>query len=115
MKKIKKADGWCAVVALQNVSGIDEKTVLHVCEHHDFDPFHGMEDNEWLAAAKELGINAKPMRLIPQKVRKFVHKHATGLFLVGTTDHLFVVREGKMFDPISGSLDAVVKQAWRIL
>jgi len=115
MKIIKKLDGWCAVVALQSVSGLDAKAVVGVCEFHGFDPFHGMEDAEWQAAAKELKIKIKSVRIIPQKLRRFVHKHPKGTFLLGSKDHLLAVREGKPFDPIHGSLDIIIKQAWRVL
>lgn len=115
MRIIKRVDGWCAVLALQNVTGFAQDTVVEVCESNGFHPFDGMEDQEWQSAAKELGVKLKTMRIVPQKLRRFLRTHKTGLFLVGSKDHLLVVRDGRFFDPIWGSLDIIIKQSWRVL
>lgn len=116
MKRIKKTEGWCSAVALKYVSGLPEKTVMAVLEHEGFDPSHGAEDSEWLAAAKTLGIKLKSVRIEPQRLRKFIRKRV-GLFFVCTHDHIFVVREGLVYDPMfgSGRLDCVVRWAWRVI
>lgn len=121
MKKLKKIDGSCAVIALHHVSGVDEDTVLRVCTLHGFEPKNGMDDEDWREAADDLGISVRSMSINPQRLRKFLHGHTEGLFLLGTFDHLFVLDNGLIIDPrekMRGrypGLGRIVKQAWRVL
>lgn len=120
MKKLKKIDNSCAVVALHHVSGIDEETVLRVCVLHDFNCKDGMEDEDWREAAKELGIKVVSIPLTPCRLKKFLKEFPTGLFLVGTRDHLFVIDNGIIVDPSERQagrypgLGRIIKQAWRV-
>lgn len=117
MKKLKKIEGCCAVVALLYVSGLLEDTVLRVCKLHGFENGEGMEDSEWQAAAEELGIKFRAIPMEPMRLRKFVKQHSKGLFLAGTHNHLFVVDNGKVVDPNETpppGWGRVIKQAWRV-
>ncbi len=118
MKLLKRIEAACAPVALCYVSGIDEETVIRVCAMHGFEAGEGMTDDEYLEAATDLGLecirvrNAKDMRL-----GAFVRKHATGLYLVATHDHLFAVDNGIVADcrnPDRPGLGRIVKAAWRV-
>ena len=117
MKRILKKDGFCAPAALAYVSGLPEKTVLDICVHEGFDPFHGMDDAEILAAAKELGIKLRPVKCQPQRLRKFIKDHKFGRYLVCTWDHIFVLNDGLIYDPLcpTGGLGRVVQIAWRVV
>lgn len=116
MKRLKKLDGWCAVVALQFLSGLAEEIVIEVCKYDGFDPFHGMDDSEWLSSAKDLGIKLKKVRIgkHPYRLRQFKKKHPFGKFLLGTHDHLFVMMDGIIVDPVHGvdGLGRIVREAW---
>lgn len=120
MQKLKKIDGSCAVLALHHVSGLPEDTVLRVCKLHGFEPSLGMEDNDWRAAADDLGIKVRSINIEPCRLKKFVNNHKSGLYLLGTFDHLFSLDNGIIIDPrekMRGrypGLGRIVKQAWLV-
>lgn len=117
MKKLKKIDGSCAVVALLYVSGLDEETVIRVCQFHGFEKSKGMDDDEWQEAARALGVKFRVAAFKPMLLRDFIKEFPKGLFLVGTHDHLFVVDNGVIVDPRNKKppgLRRVIKQAWRV-
>lgn len=120
MKKLKKIENSCAVIALHHVSGVDEETVLRVCKTHDFHPSEGMEDEDWMEAAKDLGIQIRSCFNGSVRLRKFVSEHKEGLFLLGTHDHLFALDNGVIIDPRARGwggypgLGRLVKQAWKV-
>lgn len=120
MKKLRKIDGSCAVLALHHVSQIDEETVLRVCALHGFNPTDGMEDEDWIEAAKDLGLKLRSAGKFDCRLKKFVSEHKTGLYLVGTFDHLFVLDNGLIVDPKEKDagrypgLGRIVKEAWRV-
>lgn len=121
MKKLLKISGSCVLCALHHVSGIDEETVLRVCQLHNFTPGSGMEDADWLEAAKDLGINLRAATYRDCRLKQFVKNYPIGLYLVGTRDHLFVLDNGLIVDPrekMAGrypGLGRVVKQAWKVI
>lgn len=119
MKRIKKIDGWCAVVALQFLSGLPEKIVLEVCKIDGFDPFHGFDDEDWPETAKDLGIKLEKLRIgkYPHRLKQFKKKHPYGKFLIGTYDHLFVMMDGIIVDPVHGEdgWGRIVREAWRVI
>lgn len=120
MKKLIKLDNSCAVLALHHVSGVDEETVLRVCKIHDFDPHYGMEDTDWINAAKDLGITVRSVFNGSERLSSFVNKHQSGLYLIGTFNHLFALDNGIIIDPRAKGwggypgLGRLVKQAWKI-
>jgi hypothetical protein len=117
MRKLKKIDAACAVLALLYVSEKSEETVLRMCKLHGFKEGAGMSDAEWGAAAKLLGVSARAIPLEACPLRKFIKDHKTGLFLVGTCDHLFVVDDGVIVDPrhpTPPGLRRTIRQAWRV-
>lgn len=118
MKKLKKIDGSCAVVALLYVSGMDEDTVIRICQFHGFEAGNGMSDEEWQAAAKDLKIKFKLVAMKPCTLDVFIKTNPKGLFLVGTCDHLFVVDNGVIIDPRNErppGLRRRIKQTWRVI
>ncbi len=117
MKKLRKIPNSCAVLALHYVSGKDEETTLRVCKLHEFYPDYGMDDENWREAAKDLGVETRALPISPQRLRKFLRDNPTGLFLIGTHDHLFVIDNGTIIDPRCTKppgLGRVVKQVWRV-
>lgn len=120
VKKLIKIDNSCAVLALHHVSGVDEETVLRVCKFHDFSPEGGMADEDWIDAAKDLGIKVRMCFSGSQRLKTFLKDHKTGLFLVRTHDHIFALDNGIIVDPgykETGhfpGLGRLVKWAWRV-
>lgn len=120
MKKLIKIDNSCAVLALHHVSGLDEETVLRVCKINDFTPKNGMEDEDWISAAKDLGISVRSCFLGSERLSSFITKKPEGLYLIGTFNHLFVLDNGLIIDPRSKEWDGypglgrLVKQAWKV-
>jgi hypothetical protein len=120
MKKLKRIDGSCAVVALHYVSGIEEDAVLRSCIFHGFRAGQGMEDEEWQAAAGDLGIKFRAVAAKSQRLKSFVKKHPKGLYLLGTKDHIFVLDNGIIIDPREKQagrypgLGRIIKQAWKV-
>lgn len=115
MKKLKKIEGSCAVIAVHYCAGKDEGTVLRVCRSLGFTPEDGMDDEDWQEAARILGVEFIPVSMKKQKLRKFIREYSKGLFLVGTVDHLFVIDNGVIVDPrhpTPPGLDRVIRQAW---
>lgn len=115
MKKLKKIDNSCAVVALHYVSGIAEDIVLRVCQLHEFHPKQGMDDKNWKAAGKDLGITVRAINFVPCTLKTFAREHMEGLYLLGTWDHLFVLDNGMIVDPRCArppGLRRMIKQAW---
>lgn len=100
MNKLRKLKDSCAVVALCYVSKVPEDVAIRVCTLFGYHGT-GMEDDQWQAAAKQLGID---MRLVPleesMRLHAFVRDHPNGLYLVWTVDHLLVVDNGKIIDPL---------------
>jgi hypothetical protein len=80
-----------------------------------------MDDADWLEAADDLGIKTRAVSISPLRLRRFIHDNTTGLFLIGTFDHLFVLDNGLIVDPrekMRGrypGLGRIVKQVWRVL
>lgn len=118
MRYIKKIDGSCAVCALQYVSGIDEETVLRVCVSCGFEKSKGMEDSEWMEAAKCLGVSVRAMNIEqPCALYQFIKNNPRGLYLVGTYDHIFVLDNSIIVDPRNMNppgLKRRIKQAWKV-
>ena len=117
MKKLIKIDSACAVVAICYVSGIDEETVLRVCRSCGFEAGEGMLDEEWMDAAKQLGIRFRRLVIPEMRLKRFMAEHNEGLYFVGTIDHLFVVDNGILIDPrhpTPPGLGRIVKHAWRV-
>ena len=120
MKKLIKIDNSCAVIALHHVSGLDEETVLRICKLYDFSPHEGMDDEDWISAAKDLGITVRSVFNGSERLSKFVNNHKDGLYLLGTFNHLFVLDNGLIVDPRAKGwggypgLSRLVKQAWKV-
>ncbi len=120
MKKLIKIDNSCAVLALHHVSGLDEETVLRVCKINDFTPKNGMDDEDWINAAKDLGITVRSVFNGSERLSSFMAKKLDGLFLIGTFNHLFVVDNGLIVDPRAKQWDGypglgrLVKQVWKV-
>ena len=117
MKKLKKIEGSCAVCALHYVSGKDEDTVLRICKSYGFEPEAGMEDTEWREAAEHLGVKVRAVSLEKCSLRQFLKDYPNGVYLIGTSGHLFVVDNGVIVDPRNDKppgLKRTVLQAWRV-
>lgn len=120
MKKLLKIENSCAVLALHHVSGLDEETVLRVCKSHNFTPKGGMYDEDWISAAKDLGISIKTAFTGSARLYSIVKKFPTGLYLISTSNHLFVLDSGIIIDPWAKQWDGypglgrLIKQAWKV-
>ncbi len=116
---MKRLHGYCAVIALTYVSGLPESQVVDMCRwHHFVDNGKGMDDDDWLSAAKDLGIRLRRLHKKHDTIRDFLQAHPTGLFLVGTRNHLFAVLNGGMVNhPNQRTTDKRCKidTVWRVL
>lgn len=118
MKRLQKYDGSCAPTALHYCSSVDEDTVLRICHLHGFKDGKGMYDAEWQEAARQLGIDYRGIGIEPLLLKQFVSNYPEGLFLVATADHIFVVDNGIVIDPLYSKAPGMrrkIKQAWRVL
>lgn len=118
MKRLKKIHGSCAVLALKFASGKDESLVIDICKFHGFEWGEGMTDEEWCAAAKDLGIRKRLIKFKKCSLSNFIKDHPIGMFFVGTYNHLFVLNNGGIINhPSEGSMDMrrIVKKAWKII
>ena len=120
MKKLIKIDNSCAVLALHHVSGLPEETVLRICKLHDFTPHDGMDDEDWINAAKDLGLSVRTSFKGSERLSSFIKKYQDGLYLIGTWNHLFALDNGLIVDPKAKCWDGypglgrLVKQAWKV-
>lgn len=117
MKKLKTLDGACAVLALCYVSKQNEEALIRICTLNGFAPERGMEDNEWLPAAKMVGISLRKVSKPPRTIKTFLKKYPKGCFLMRTHNHLFVIDHGIVVDPRMDTpgLRRKVENAWRVL
>lgn len=117
MKKLRKIKNSCAPVALLYVSGADESTVIRVCKLHGFNEKDGMADSDWKKAATDLAVDFRGVEHQPCSLKKFIIGHPTGLYLLGTYDHIFCLDNGLIVDPKTKhlpGLNRIIKQAWRV-
>lgn len=118
MPRIYRIGDSCAVFALCHVSGVEEPAVIEVCKKHGFEWGRGMYDEEWKAAARELGIRLRAVSISPLKLRKFLHENPAGMFLVCTYNHVFSVNNGGIVvrpGTAPPGPRATIKQAWLVL
>jgi hypothetical protein len=123
MKRIRKIDGSCAPLALKYLSGMTDREVCDICQFYGFQQDTGMEEHEFIEAAKDMGIrlrriNLKKKELYRVKLRKFIRENNSGTFLIYTHAHLFVIDDGKIIDPLNEGyygLDRLVTGAWKSL
>lgn len=122
-KRIKRINGFCAPLALKYLSGASDKSVYDVCLANWFQQAHGMEEHEFLKAAKELNIrlrrmNLKKSELYGAELYKFIKANPDGKFLIYTHAHLFVVNNSEVIDQINTKgyfgLRRKVTGAWRV-
>lgn len=119
MKKLRKVEGSCALIALWYVSGVDEETVLRVCTSCGFEAGQGMEDEDILEAANCLSVKTRSVPVEqPCTLYQFIKRHPKGLYLVVTVDHMFVVDNSVIFDPrhpTPPGLTRRIKGAWKVM
>lgn len=104
-RKIKRVDGFCAPSALKYLSGLDEKLVYDICAANHWNEKIGMEDREWMKAFKEAGVkfrrlNLKRKGLYGKILRKIKHEYSAGRYIVLTDNHIFVLDNGEIIDPL---------------
>lgn len=117
MKKLKKINDSCAIVALLYCSGLDEDTVIRICKLHGFEAGRGMEDREILDSAKEMGLKVRKKTINSCRLSTFIKNNPKGLFLVGTHDHLFVIDNSLVIDPRNETrpgLGRIINQTWKV-
>lgn len=111
MKKLTKLEGACAVIALRYAADVPDDTAIETCLSQ------GMFDVQWMTAARKLGL--KLHRVIYRKImlKRFIKKYPEGMYLLGTHNHLFAVKDGKIFDPHwnNAGLSRMVIQAFRVI
>lgn len=122
-KKLRKIDGACALFAMRTATNRCDGTIIDACIDEGWSPEFGLEEHEWLAAAKKIGIRLRRMNLkkggiYSCELRKFIKHNPTGHFFIYTDGHLFVVKDGNIIDPlyqIGKGLRRKVTGAWRVL
>ena len=121
MKKIRKIDGSCAPLALKYLSKKSDKTVYDVCLINWFQQSHGMEEHEFLNAAKALGIRLRRIKLkkiglYRSKLSKFIKNNPKGTYLIYTHAHIFVIDNGLVIDKLNPKylgMSRMVTGAWK--
>ena len=110
MKKLLEIPGACAVIALRYAARTTDELALHACIKQ------GQFDNQWQKAAEELGMKLTKVRSRKMLLRGFIKTHQTGLYIVSTHNHLFVVENGEVYDPGWGSpgLRRTITGAWEV-
>ncbi len=120
----KGLSGACVLKALHEVSGIDEATITDSCFKHGFENEKGMNPLEYRGAMRELGIRFRSMDTLrgdPRgygynpTVARFIRENSTGVFLVSTRHHMFVVRDGHVVDGNYGGNRRRVWSAYKVL
>lgn len=116
MRRLAKIRASCAVIALCYAAKVPEAEAMLVCVEHNFAKDRGMFDKEWQAAAKKLGLRLKPILEKPTRLERFMRGHETGMHIVATHNHLFIVDSGRLYDPHWGKpgLSRKVLQAWKV-
>ncbi len=99
MKKLRKLKDSCAVVALCYASKAPEDVAIRVCTLHGYQGA-GMEDEQWKAAAVQLGIKSRAVTMESMRLHQFVKAYPKGLYLAWTVNHLLVVDNGRVIDPL---------------
>lgn len=117
--RLKRMKGACVPTALWYLSGGDEGEVIRVCKAFGFregtGEEAGMDDEDWIAAARHFGIRVRRVACEDMRLDKFVNNHREGLFVVHTWDHMLVVENGKVIDPREGpGLRRFVRAVWRV-
>jgi hypothetical protein len=107
--------GSCAPLALKYLSQQDDVTVIEACIKQ------GMNDPEFIEAAKLLGITLIPMDgMKSMEVRKFIREYPIGTFMVTTYDHVFIIENGIQIDAyrdekkINGTR-RILHSAWKVI
>jgi hypothetical protein len=122
LRKIRKESGYCGPFALKYLTGLPDKTILDACVKNGFKKEWGMEDYELLRAARALGLKyrreeLKPVGLYGAKLREFARRRPRGRYLVYTSNHVLLVSNGVIIDPINSGYvgeDRAVTGAWKI-
>ena len=100
----------CVLVAFKRVSNISDSVIIHTCQAFGFKG-HGMQQDNWLDAARVLGIKLETVydalswhsRGVEDTqditIGQFTKKFREGTFLVRVKGHLLTVHDGKIIDP----------------
>ena len=110
-------------MALKYLSKLEDSIVHEICLSNWFQQDHGMEENEWRKAAKEMGLrlrrlNLKKRDLYRAKLSHISKIYSSGKYIIYTPEHLFVLDNGKIIDPLNGNgygPDRIVTGVWKLL
>lgn len=110
MKKLFSINGACSLAALRHASKKSEDQVLEA-----FISF-GAVDSQWLHAAKKLGLKLREVKEYEVRVGSFARRHPKGLFLASTHNHVFIIQDGEIVDPLNGSpgLSRIIVRVWKV-
>ena len=110
-RKLNKTPGACAIIALRYAADTTAEEALKACLAQ------GLFDEQWRRAAEELKLKIERVVYKPIMLRKFIRKYPTGLYIMGTHNHLFVVDNGRVVDPGWGKpgLSRMIREAWKVI
>ncbi len=94
MSRMHKLYGSCPIIALQHVSGLSESQVIDICKWHGFEWGQGMDMQEIHAAAREIGIKKRRIKMDKCTLRTFLRDYPNGLYIVCSHNHIFAVING---------------------
>lgn len=111
MKPLSKIEGACALRALRYAAGADEHRVIEACL------MQGQFDEQWKAAANELGLRLEKILYRKTSLKKFVKMNPRDMYLICTHNHIFVLDNGRIIDPDwdNSGLYRMIVQAWRVI
>ncbi len=123
MKKLlskKYTTNACALTAICYVTKKDEETLFRLCAAHNMKFTDGLTDRQWQKLVRILGFKIKACLPEPISLGQFIKTHQKGCYLVGESDHLFVVDHGILFDPRTKDsklpgLRRTLVQAWKLV
>ena len=114
METIRMFRNNCTLVAIKEVTGADDAAVLAAVRKHNYKDNHGMYADDYMAAARDLGIKFGEMKptfqLLPTAgtisgwsakrptLKAVIAKLTKGTFFVRTRRHVLVVRDGAVID-----------------
>jgi hypothetical protein len=110
MKKLRQIENTCVPIALRYAAGVEESKVIEKCLSA------GMFNCQCLHAAKSLGLKLERVVWKKIKLKQFLKKYPTDLFIMATHNHLFVVDNGRIVDHTwnNAGLSRMVLQAYRV-
>lgn len=106
--KISDFNNNCTLVAVKEVTQMDDAVILEAFKRHGYVENKGMKHDAWTTAASELGMQLEVIRTELNwyadgrygymTLGQFIKANPVGVFFISVSRHAFVVRDGKVVD-----------------